>query len=274
MYIFAIFYLLYNNAYLVSTYSLPTNLIPIISLISALYIGYNYFSLYLKVDSLEYEFSSIVNHTFRTPLTRIMWFTKELEKDMSQNERLLFLQNITNATSRVLEIVDLIVGIKNVNNTFGYFFEAISIRTVVEKSIINYREEINKKEIKFQVPTFKDMPLLTVDLKKISFVIDTLIENAIWYTPRGGQIVINCVADANKMTLSVADNGLGLDFMDKLKIFTRFYRNKQALKLNTDGMGLRLYLSKQIIKRHHGRIYAKSAGVNKGSTFFVELPFN
>jgi signal transduction histidine kinase len=61
--------------------------------------------------------------------------------------------------------------------------------------------------------------------------------------------------------------------MDKLMIFQKFYRSKKAILMNTDGMGLRLYLSKEIIKRHHGRIYAKSNGVNEGTTFFIELPF-
>jgi len=57
-------------------------------------------------------------------------------------------------------------------------------------------------------------------------------------------------------------------------IFSKFYRGAQAKLMNTDGMGLKLYLSRQIIKRHHGKIYAKSNGKEEGSTFFIELPFN
>jgi len=203
-----------------------------------------------------------------------MWIAKELEKDMSQNERLLSLQNLTNATSRVLEIVDLIVGIKDIKNSAGYFFEAVSIRTLVEKSMTSHREEINKKGISFTIPTFNNIPLLTVDLKKISFVIDSVVENAIFYTQKDGKIAIDCKVNGGKMTISITDNGIGLSFMDKMRIFSRFYRSKEAYLLNTDGMGLRLYLSKQIIERHHGKIYAISKGRNKGTTFKIELPFN
>ena len=210
-------------------------------ILALVYLLYKYIVLYLKAHSLENEFTSIVNHTFRTPLTRIMWMTKELEKDMSANERLLYLQNISNATDKVLEVVDLIVGgSKDINSKSGYNFEAVSIRTLVEKSIIKYREEINKKNIKFQVPTFTDMPELSVDLKKISFVIDTVLENAIFYTQSGGKIRINCEKHRRNLVLSVADNGLGLNLIDKLRLFSRFYRSKKAILLNTDGMGLSL----------------------------------
>ncbi len=273
VYLLVLFYLVFDNALITSALNLPTYFIPSISFIGIIFVGYRYLALSYKANKLEYEFTSTVNHTFRTPLTRIMWFTKELEKDLPTNERLLFLQNIHNATSKVLEIVDLFVGIKNINDTAGYFFEAISIRDIVEKSIVKYREEINKKKITFQVSTFKDMPLLTVDLKKITFVIDSLIENAIFYTPVGGKVLIDSVARSNDMLIFVSDNGIGLSFRDKARVFSRFYRSKKAVLMNPDGMGMKLYLSKQIIKRHGGKIYAESDGVDKGTTFFIALPF-
>ncbi len=74
------------------------------------------------------------------------------------------------------------------------------------------------------------------------------------------------------MLFYVADTGIGLSFFDKFKIFKKFYRGSRALASYPDGMGLRLYLSKHIIEKHKGRIYAKSKGKNKGTVFFVELP--
>ena len=112
-----------------------------------------------------------------------------------------------------------------------------------------------------------------MDLKKISFVIDTLIENAIFYTPKDGKILIECIAHPKYLTLYVSDSGMGLSLMDKIRIFSRFYRNKRGVLANPDGMGLRLYLSRQIIARHHGKLYAKSKGEGQGTTFFLELPF-
>jgi len=245
----------------------------ILLLLVILYFIYKYIKLYFKAKKIEYEFTSIVNHTFRTPLTRIMWISKELEKDMSGNERLLHLQNLNNANTKLLEIVDLIAGIKDINNTNGYFFEATSIRDIVEKSIAKYREEINKKNIIFQVSSFKDIPLLTVDLKKITFVIDTILENAIIYTPKDGKVLIDCTSSPKKLTLFISDTGIGLSLKDRLRIFSRFYRSKRATLAYPDGTGLRLYLAKQIVARHGGSIFVKSKGINKGTTFFLCLPF-
>ena len=248
--------------------------LQLIILVVFLYIIYLYIKLHLKTNKLEREFTSIVNHTFRTPLTRINWISKELEKDLPQKEKMLHIQNLNNATNKVLEIVDLFAGIKIINDMSSYFFEAVSIRDIVEKSILKYREEINKKNIMFNVSTFKNVPLLTLDTKKISFVIDSLIENAILYTQAGGEVSIDSAHDGQKLILLVQDNGMGLHFRDKIKIFSRFYRSKEAVLKNPDGMGLRLYLSKEIIKRHNGKIYTKSNKQNKGATFFIELPFS
>ena len=122
------------------------------------------------------------------------------------------------------------------------------------------------------MPTFADIPLLTVDTKKISFVIDAMLQNAILYTKEGGHIAIDCRANKKTVTLYIADDGIGLSWRDTYFLFDRFYRGRRAKKMNTDGVGLSLYLSKEIIHRHDGTITAKSKGKNKGSTFSIVLP--
>jgi len=264
---------MFKKEQFVISYNLPTWIIPCVFFISIIYICYKYILLIATKDKLEEEIISIVNHTFRTPITSILWHIKELEKNIPQNEKLLYLQNINNNAGQVLSVVDILVGIKDVKNTAGYQFTAISIREIIEKSIKKYRDKINKKNISFQVSTFRDIPLLTLDLNKISFVIDALIENAIYYTKPNGKILIDCISNSKRLELFISDTGIGLDTIDKIRIFHKFYRNKRAKLMNTDGMGLKLYLSKEIIKRHHGKIYAKSNGIDEGSTFFIELPF-
>jgi len=273
LYIVVIFYLILKNKQITSSYNLPSYIIPVIFFTSILFICYKYLVSILKDGELEQEIISIVNHSFRTPLTSMNWYIKELEKNITQNEKMLYLQNLNNGTNKLLDIIDILVGIKDVENTTGYFFEAISMRELVEKSIKKYRDKINNKNIIFQISTFKDIPFLTVDLKKVSFVIDTLVENAISYTKNDGKILIDCINNSNKLTLFISDTGIGLKLIDKIMMFHKFYRNNNAKLMNTDGMGLKLYLSKQIIKRHKGKIYAKSNGPNKGTTFFVEFPF-
>lgn len=273
LYIIVIFFLMFKNEKITLIYTLPIWLIPCIFFISVIYFCYQYIKLKITEDKLEQEIILIVNHTFRTPLTSISWHTKELEKNLPQNEKNLFLQNINNNIANILNIIDVLVGINNIKNTSSYYFEATSVREIIEESIKKYREKINKKTILFQISNLKDIPLLTVDLKKISFVFDTVIENAILYTNKNGKILMDCISEPNKLTFFISDTGIGLSLFDKIKIFSKFYRGERAKLLNTDGLGLRLYLAKKIIKNHHGKIYARSNGKDEGSTFFIELPY-
>jgi len=268
-----IFILVLKNEQIAFYLNLPKWIIPSLFSLGIFYMCYRYILFILKKDKIEKEIISIVNHTFRTPLTSATWYLKELEKDMSQNEKLTYLENINNSIGKVLNIVDLLAGIKDIKNRSGYFFEATSIREIIEKSIKKYSVEIKKKNLTLQVSSFKNVPLLTIDLKKITFVIDAILENAIYYTKQDGQILIDSISDYKKITFYLKDSGIGLTTIDKMMLFSKFYRNKIAKLMYTDGMGLKLYLSKQIIKRHHGKIYAKSNGPDQGTIFFIELPF-
>ncbi len=273
LYLLSLVYLVLNNTYISALTHIPVWFVPGITGISIILFGIGYIRFYFKIDKLEFEFTSIVNHVFRTPLTRIMWLAKELENDLSREERLSYTQNLSNAANRIIGIVDLIAGIKDIHDKSGYLFEAVSMRDIVEKSMVKHREEIKQKNITFQVSTFTDVPLLTLDIKKISFVVDVLIENAIFYTPKDGKVLIDCAPQKHKIIFYVGDTGIGLSFMEKRRIFSKFYRGENARVMNTDGMGLGLYLARVIIERHKGSIYAKSKGRNQGSTFLVELPF-
>ncbi|HCY26441.1 TPA: hypothetical protein DIC38_02060 [Candidatus Nomurabacteria bacterium] len=273
LFIILLIYIILNRFDIALMFDIPAVLITIISLVFFIYLWFYFLKTYFKIKKVENEFIGIVNHTFRTPLTNISWTIKELGKAMTENDRSIYIQNINNSISKLLEIVDIIAGIQNIRNRSSYNFKAISIREIIEKSIIKYRRGINKKNLSLKVSPFREIPMLTIDTKKISFVIDTLIENAILYSKEEGKIIIDCVYDNEKIILFVNDNGIGLRPINKFMLFSKFYRGKRAKLMNTDGMGLKLYLSKEIIKRHKGKIYAKSKGKDMGSTFFIEIPF-
>jgi len=222
----------------------------------------------------EKSFISIVNHTFRTPLTRIKWMSESLTQDISRKEQLDIANNLSNSTNRLLEIVDILAGIKDVYSSATYELKAVSLREMLEEAVKKYSSTLNERKLTLLMPTMHDMPLLSVDTKKISLVINAVIENAIWYSKDGGIIKIAAELKKGELILSIEDDGIGLSWKDRMNLFKRFYRGESAKKMNTDGMGLGLYISKEIIRRHHGRIYAKSKGKNKGTIFYISLPIH
>lgn len=242
--------------------------------ISLIWILIKYIYTFLNSKNIETDFTKIINHTFRTPLTRTLWLLQEITKAQDKNERDIYIKDVQNSTEKLLTIVDTFLGIKDINNMSGYVFRAVSLREIVETSLDKLSTEIKQKNITVNVPLFEDVPLLTVDLKKISFVINAVIENAVTYSLPNQSIEITCKVLNNKIIFSVADAGLGISIIEQGKIFKKFYRSKRAQKIHPDGLGLSLYLSKIIIKRHHGKIYAYSQGANKGATFYIEIKLN
>lgn len=228
----------------------------------------------LSRNFTEQTFLSIVNHTFRTPLTSIKWMADALKTDMPRKDELELINNLDKSVNRLLELVDIVTGIKDIKNTSNYDLKAVSVREILEESLKKYSGMLHDKKIALRIPSLASLPLLSVDTKKISFVINAIIENAILYAKDGGSIDISAEEKKHEIVLKIQDDGIGLSRKDKNNLFKRFYRGTRATKMNTDGMGLGLYASKEIIKRHKGEISAISKGENLGTTFYIVLPRN
>ncbi len=220
----------------------------------------------------EKSFISIINHTFRTPLTSIKWMSDTLSQEIPRKEQIEISRKLSLSTNRLLDIVDILTGIKDIHSSSAYNLKAVSMREIIESSLKKSSDRIAEKKIHLSIPTLKDLPLLSVDTKKISFVVDVLVENAIWYSKVGGTIVIDCVATKSELILKIEDEGLGLSWRDRNNLYSKFYRGKRAKKMNTDGMGMGLYMAKIIVGRHSGTIKATSKGKDKGAIFTIKLP--
>jgi signal transduction histidine kinase len=112
------------------------------------------------------------------------------------------------------------------------------------------------------------------DITKISeHVIRNLIDNSIRYTPKGG-IRVTLSHDGNMMRFSVKDTGVGITPEDMRRLFTEGGHGKDSIKVNVDSTGYGLFIAKQVVEAHGGKIWAESEGAGKGSEFVVELPTN
>jgi signal transduction histidine kinase len=122
---------------------------------------------------------------------------------------------------------------------------------------------------------FTDSPTLSIegDFGKIKQVFTNLIDNAIKYTEHGS-ITVSVVKDDVKkvMRFMSADTGIGIPADEVGKLFSKFTRARDANKVNTTGTGLGLYVAKNLVEGHGGKVWAESDGTGKGSRFIVELP--
>jgi len=114
-----------------------------------------------------------------------------------------------------------------------------------------------------------------MDPFRIKLVLEILIENAIKYNVQNGEvrIKIDFLKDQPFVSVSVEDTGIGMTEEDLKKLFQKFFRASSAMKVETSGLGLGLYLAKNIVEKHGGKIWAKSV-LNRGSTFTFTLPLD
>ena len=120
-----------------------------------------------------------------------------------------------------------------------------------------------------------DDRVMYLDKEKIQTVITNLLTNAIKYTPSGGNITINSRIKKKMLIISIKDDGIGLqkeEITQLFKPFGKIEKYGRGWDIISDGIGLGLYLSKEIIDLHEGKIWVESAGLNKGSTFYFSLP--
>jgi len=114
---------------------------------------------------------------------------------------------------------------------------------------------------------------VSLDRQKISMVLSNLIDNAIKYNVANGKVIVKIerLKDEPYLEVSVKDTGVGLSEEDIKKLFTKFFRSANAVKFAAEGSGLGLYIAKNIINRHGGKIWAESE-INRGSVFHFTLP--
>ncbi len=247
---------------------IPTSSVVLVALITSLV-----WKKIREVDLLKYEFITTVTHKFRTPLTQIRWASDNLVNsvNLSKDDKDQ-IRYIKSANSNLVDLTSLLVTVSgDESSTYEYRMEKINLKTTIEEIIVSIETSIANKKITIKNNFATDV-YAQCDSSRIKFVIQTFIENAISYTPEGGIVdIFLCKKDA-KVIVSVKDSGIGILKNEFPLIFSKFYRSSSARINDTEGLGIGLFISKQIITRHEGKIWVESEGVNRGSTFSFSIP--
>ena len=152
--------------------------------------------------------------------------------------------------------------------------KTIQLDRVLKKAISDIKPLAKEKNIKLVYqPSKKINDKLATDVSLLQKVIKDLLTNAVIYsTSKKPEVIINLKKEnANEYVISIKDNGIGVPKLDQEKIFTKFFRSENALKVHTEGVGINLSVAKYIINSLGGRIWLESK-LNKGTVFYISLP--
>ncbi|MBU0731315.1 hypothetical protein KKC88_00365 [Patescibacteria group bacterium] len=228
-----------------------------------------------KLSELKEEFVSVAAHQVRTPLGSLRWlFRSMLEGDAGElNEKQTkFLEEGRDRTDNLLQVLnDLLDVSKLEKGALVQEMKPVDIDNIIYQVIEEQRPDADKKEVKIKFIQETKIPLMRLDEQKIKMVIENIVDNGVKYNNPGGSVEIKINQRNDTAMISIHDSGIGISGKDQVEIFKKFFRTKLAKQKVQTGSGLGLYIAKQIIEGHGGRIWFKSAE-GKGTTFFIELP--
>jgi PAS domain S-box-containing protein len=225
-----------------------------------------------KLEQRKDDFIALASHELKTPVTSLKMFTQILAKHLDGSEDEKAIKYLTSMDKQISKLSELVSGLLDVSRAqagkIPYKMDRFSMNTLVIE-IVKSIEAINKNH-KIQIRgSVKN--LVVADRQRIGQVLINLINNAIKYSPGKKRIIITLEKNSDDLIVSVEDFGMGIPDGERERIFERFFQAQNPATQTFPGLGLGLYISKEIIEQHGGRIWVNSRE-GKGSTFYFTLP--
>lgn len=222
------------------------------------------------------NFIQNVSHEIKTPLTVIQGHAAKMGDAPEDREGWLASQRIiSDETKRLTQLVDNLLTLSRLeSSSFSLEYRLINFGALLEETILQVSEMAEERQLSLSLNQPSGLPRISVDRSRLKQVILNLLDNAIKYTPNGGEIIVEVRADEENKQLfcSVRDTGEGIPEEDLPYIFEKLYRAKRTKRRPVEGSGLGLTLAQQIIQAHGGELTVQSR-LTEGSIFTFTLPY-
>lgn len=214
------------------------------------------------IDKMKSEFISIAAHQLRTPLSAIKWVIQmALDEDVGKlnKEQKELLTKGFQSNERMITLVNDLLDVSRIEDgRYEYSLKEGNFEDVIEVVIENIEKLIAKHHIKFVLEKPEKFPNVVMDKERIILAFQNLVDNAIKYTPEYGSVEVKIVEEKGYLKVAVKDNGVGIPKGDQAKLFSKFFRASNVVRMETEGTGLGLFISKNIVEQHGGKINMKS----------------
>lgn len=229
----------------------------------------------LGLDISKSEFVSVAAHQLRTPITGIRWsFNALLDKELGEinSEQQKVLEDGLKSSVRMIDLINALLSVARIEEgRFGLRFKKQPFGLIIESAVNRHRKAIEDKGIMLFLDVQQGVPVVSVDEEKINMVLDNILDNATKYTSPGGSITVKVNEENRNLHCVITDTGIGVPKAQLSRLFTKFFRAENAVRFQTSGSGLGLYVVKNIIETHGGTIKIESEE-GKGTTVSFTIP--
>ncbi|MCH7493033.1 HAMP domain-containing histidine kinase [Patescibacteria group bacterium] len=226
-----------------------------------------------EMEQRRNAFISLASHELRTPMTSILGFTELLlDREPPKPLRREWLDRILRDSIRLNAVVDDLLDVSRIQSGKAPVNqEELSLQSLAEEQLSTFVPRTTKHKFVMDFPP--DLPSIVGDHQKLGQVLTNLLENAIKYSPNGGQIRISAYLDLDRkrVVTAISDQGIGIAADDQSALFTTFCRIYRPETGNVSGTGLGLYIVKGLVELMNGEVWLDSE-LGKGSTFFFSTP--
>jgi len=236
-----------------------------------------------EIERMESEFISIASHQLRTPLTGIQWVVERfIKKEHPSEKGKEYLSDIHESVKRLSSLVDTLLNVSRIQGGHvGIIPREIEIVVFIEEFLQEFTPLCMKKKLTVHFDKKPKVLKTITDHGALRNIVQSIISNAIEYTPEGGTIDVMLEKKKDSFLFTVRDTGIGIPKEDHAHIFEKFVRASNAKSVKTDGTGLGAFIAKQAVDLLGGKIWfespyfvetSKGKEERQGTTFYVELP--
>lgn len=227
-----------------------------------------------RLDAVRRAFVANVSHELKTPVAGINLLADSLvtsiEADDKAAER--FAAKLRGEARLLSQLISDLLDLSQLEAPEGgATFTPVALSSITKKVVIGFTETAASKGLSLRTELARGLPKISGNEDQIRLMLRNLIENAVHYTPTGGDILVKTSAADGGVALEVTDTGIGIPVADLGRVFERFYRVDKARSRETGGTGLGLSIVKHVVENHDGEINISST-VGVGSTFRVVIP--
>jgi two-component system phosphate regulon sensor histidine kinase PhoR len=182
-----------------------------------------------------------------------------------------FVRKIHESVEQMTQLVDNLLDLGRIEAGVGLERKPCHLGTILVEAVDGMRARATAKGQTLQLQPPEGVAVVAGDAALLRQVITNLVDNAIKYTPGGGNVTVGLAVHDGQAVIRVTDTGIGIAPDDQVRLFEKFFRIRRRDTQDVPGTGLGLAIVKSIVERHGGRVWLESE-LNKGSTFYVSLP--